>query len=52
MVFNVSWIVDGHPVLDPPALISDANRYLGLLLDMLLPANNFPGSLTIAGVNR
>ncbi|KAL8487780.1 hypothetical protein ACS0TY_024198 [Phlomoides rotata] len=51
MVFNVSWIVDGHPVLDPPALISDANRYLGLLLDMLLSASNFPGSLTIAGIN-
>lgn len=51
-LFNVSWIMDGHPVLDPPALISDANRYLGFLLDMLMSASNFPGSLTITGVNR
>ncbi|KAK6130549.1 hypothetical protein DH2020_035695 [Rehmannia glutinosa] len=51
-VFNVSWIMDGHPVLDPPALVSDANRYLGILLDMLRSANNFPGSLTITAVNR
>ncbi|KAK6116065.1 hypothetical protein DH2020_008334 [Rehmannia glutinosa] len=51
-VFNVSWIMDGHPVLDPPALVSDANRYLGILLDLLRSANNFPGSLTITAVNR
>ncbi|KAL6578439.1 hypothetical protein OROMI_010767 [Orobanche minor] len=50
-VFNVSWIMDGHPVLDPPALISDANRYLGILLDTLRSASNFPGSLTITVVN-
>ncbi|KAI3460094.1 hypothetical protein Pfo_016757 [Paulownia fortunei] len=43
--------MDGHPVLDPPALISDANRYLGILMDMLRSASNFPGSLTIAAVN-
>ncbi|KAL6511189.1 hypothetical protein OROHE_020558 [Orobanche hederae] len=50
-VFNVSWIMDGHPVLDPPALISDANRYLGILLDTLRSASNSPGSLTITVVN-
>ncbi|GER40234.1 HEAT repeat-containing protein [Striga asiatica] len=50
-MFNVSWIVDGHPLLDPPSLISDANSYLGILLDMLRPASNIPGSLTIAAVN-
>ncbi|KAL0322931.1 UNVERIFIED_CONTAM: hypothetical protein Sangu_1912400 [Sesamum angustifolium] len=51
-IFNISWIMDGHPVLDPPALVADANRFLGILLDMLRSASNFPGSLTIAVVNR
>ncbi|KAL6527308.1 hypothetical protein OROGR_016398 [Orobanche gracilis] len=50
-VFNVSWIMDGHPVLDPPALISDANRYLGILLDTLRSTSKVPGSLTITVVN-
>lgn len=50
--FNVSWIMDGHPILDAHVLISDANRYLGILLDMLRSASNHPGSLTIAAVNR
>ncbi|XP_011074295.1 symplekin isoform X1 [Sesamum indicum] len=50
-VFNISWIMDGHPLLDPPALVADANRFLGVLLDMLRSASNFPGSLTIAVVN-
>ncbi|XP_057773192.1 pre-tRNA-processing protein PTA1-like isoform X4 [Salvia miltiorrhiza] len=51
-MFNVSWIADSHPILNPPALISDANRYLGVLLDMLLSASNFPGCVTITAVNR
>ncbi|XP_057773188.1 uncharacterized protein LOC130992538 isoform X1 [Salvia miltiorrhiza] len=50
-MFNVSWIADSHPILNPPALISDANRYLGVLLDMLLSASNFPGCVTITAVN-
>lgn len=51
-MFNVSWIMDSHPVLDSHALMSDANRYLGILLDMLLSASNFPGCVTITAVNR
>ncbi|PIN15391.1 hypothetical protein CDL12_11969 [Handroanthus impetiginosus] len=50
-VFNVSWIVDGHPVLDIPTLVSDANRYLGILLDILQSASTFPGLLTVSAVN-
>lgn len=50
--FNVSWIANSHPILDPPALISDANRYLGILLDMLLSASSLPGCMTINAVNR
>ncbi|KAL3634067.1 hypothetical protein CASFOL_021121 [Castilleja foliolosa] len=50
-MFNISWVTDGHPVLDPPALKSDASRYMGILLDMLHSASNFPGSLTITAVN-
>ncbi|KAL9143939.1 hypothetical protein ABFS82_14G266900 [Erythranthe guttata] len=49
--FNVSWITDGHPVLDASALISDANRYMCILLDILQSASSFPGSLTIAAIN-
>ncbi|XP_051150744.1 uncharacterized protein LOC127265101 [Andrographis paniculata] len=50
-LFNVSWIMDGHPILDPPHLMSDANQYLAILLDMLQSANSLPGSLAIACVN-
>lgn len=30
--FNISWLTDGHSVLDPVSLISEANRSLGILL--------------------
>ncbi|CAA2983276.1 symplekin isoform X1 [Olea europaea subsp. europaea] len=49
--FNISMLVDHHPVLDLPALVSDANRYFGTLLDLLRSASNLPGSLTISVVN-
>uniref|UniRef100_A0A5B6YMW5 Symplekin n=2 Tax=Davidia involucrata TaxID=16924 RepID=A0A5B6YMW5_DAVIN len=49
--FNISWLVGGHPVLDPGALTSEANRCLGILLDMLRSASSLPGSLTISTVN-
>ncbi|XP_022849590.1 uncharacterized protein LOC111371695 isoform X1 [Olea europaea var. sylvestris] len=51
MAFNISMLVDCHPVLDLPALVSDANRYFGILLDLLRSAGNLPGSLTISVVN-
>ncbi|KAF2323897.1 hypothetical protein GH714_003802 [Hevea brasiliensis] len=50
-LFNVSWLVGGHPVLDPVALMSDADRTLGILLDFLQSPSNLPGSLTIVVVN-
>uniref|UniRef100_A0A251IQD5 Symplekin n=1 Tax=Manihot esculenta TaxID=3983 RepID=A0A251IQD5_MANES len=50
-LFNVSWLVGGHPVLDPGALMSDADRTLGILLDFLVSPSHLPGSLTIAVVN-
>ncbi|XP_028109047.1 uncharacterized protein LOC114307827 isoform X2 [Camellia sinensis] len=49
--FNVSLLVDGHPVLDPVALTSKANRSLGILLDLLHSASSLPGPLIISVVN-
>ncbi|XP_059634492.1 uncharacterized protein LOC132276874 isoform X2 [Cornus florida] len=49
--FNVSWLPGGHPVLDPVALTSEANRCLGILLELLQSASGRPGSLTIFIVN-
>ncbi|XP_024930588.3 uncharacterized protein LOC107421396 isoform X3 [Ziziphus jujuba] len=49
--FNVSWLVSGHPVLDPYLLMSEANRTLGILLNLLRTAGSLPGSLTITIVN-
>ncbi|EPS73040.1 hypothetical protein M569_01716, partial [Genlisea aurea] len=50
-MFNISWVADGHPVLDRPSFVSDANRFLGILLDMLPSASNCPGSLLITTLN-
>eukprot|EP00257_Ricinus_communis_P017024 XP_015575361.1 uncharacterized protein LOC8288069 [Ricinus communis] len=50
-LFNVSWLVGGHPVLDPVALMSDADRTLGILLDFLQSPGSLPGPLIIAVVN-
>ncbi|CAH9121732.1 unnamed protein product [Cuscuta epithymum] len=49
---NISWIVGHHSFMDPAALISDANRTVGILLDLLHSASSLPGSLTISVVNR
>ena len=49
--FNISWLVGGHPVLDPVGLESEANRTLDILLNLLRSANSLPGSLTITVVN-
>ncbi|CAJ1973959.1 unnamed protein product [Sphenostylis stenocarpa] len=50
---NVSWLVGGHPhpVLDPVVLMSDANRTLGILLNLLQSVGSLPGCLTITVVN-
>ena len=50
--FNISWLAGHHPVLDTAMLTSDANRSLGILLDLLRSASNLPGLLTISIVNR
>ncbi|XP_047947656.1 uncharacterized protein LOC125193807 isoform X2 [Salvia hispanica] len=50
-MFNVSWIADSHPILNPHVLMSDANRHLEILLEMLLSASKFPGCVTITAVN-
>ncbi|KAK8705554.1 hypothetical protein V6N13_049154 [Hibiscus sabdariffa] len=49
--FNISWLSGGHPILDPVALTSDANRTLFVLLDMLQSASCLPGAVTITIVN-
>ncbi|KAG6422039.1 hypothetical protein SASPL_118600 [Salvia splendens] len=51
-MFNVSWIADSHPILNPHALMSDANRHLEILLEILLSASKLPGCMTITAVNR
>ncbi|XP_042062969.1 symplekin-like isoform X2 [Salvia splendens] len=50
-MFNVSWIADSHPILNPHALMSDANRHLEILLEILLSASKLPGCMTITAVN-
>ncbi|KAK1554735.1 hypothetical protein Q3G72_016562 [Acer saccharum] len=49
--FNISWLGVGHPFLDPVALMSEANRTLHTLLDLLLSASSLPGLVTITVVN-
>ncbi|XP_044474589.1 symplekin isoform X3 [Mangifera indica] len=49
--FNISRLEGGHPFLDPVALMSEANRMLATLLDLLQSASNLPGPVTIAVVN-
>ncbi|KAL2340050.1 hypothetical protein Fmac_007990 [Flemingia macrophylla] len=50
---NVSWLVGGHPhpVLDPAVLMSDANRTIDILLNLLQSVGSLPGCLTITVVN-
>lgn len=50
-MFNVSWLAGGHPVLDPAALQSEANRSFLILLDLMRSASGLPGSITISIVN-
>ncbi|KAM1203928.1 hypothetical protein ACFX2J_019684 [Malus domestica] len=49
--FNISWLVGGHPILDPYMLMSEANRTLDILLNLLRSSSSLPGSVTIAIVN-
>ncbi|XP_054788592.1 uncharacterized protein LOC129294336 isoform X2 [Prosopis cineraria] len=50
-VFNISWLEVSHPVLDPVMLMSEANRTVGILLNLLQSAGSLPGCLTITVVN-
>ncbi|KAI4316049.1 hypothetical protein L6164_024067 [Bauhinia variegata] len=49
--FNISWLVGGHPVLDPVVLMSEANRTIAILLNLLQSVGSLPGCLTITVVN-
>ncbi|OVA07329.1 HEAT [Macleaya cordata] len=49
--FNISWVVGGHPILDPALLTLEANRSLGLLLDLLRSARTLSGAVTITVIN-
>ncbi|XP_043711545.1 uncharacterized protein LOC122660348 [Telopea speciosissima] len=49
--FNISWVVGGHPVLDPALFTLEANKAFGLLLDQLQSASTLCGSLIIAVIN-
>ncbi|WCJ35644.1 HEAT repeat-containing protein [Euphorbia peplus] len=50
-LFNVSWLAGGHPLLDPVALMSDADRTIRIFLEFLQSPGKLPGSLVIAAVN-
>lgn len=50
-LFNVSWLVGGHPVLDHAVYIAEAKRIVGSLFDLLQSAPSLPGCLTITVVN-
>ncbi|XP_058080830.1 uncharacterized protein LOC131228998 isoform X2 [Magnolia sinica] len=49
--FNVSWLVGGHPILDPSVLTLEANKGVGLLLDQLQSAKSLRGSLIVVIIN-
>ncbi|XP_010556505.2 PREDICTED: uncharacterized protein LOC104825811 [Tarenaya hassleriana] len=49
--FNISWLSGGHPILNPSILVSDANRTVGVLLDLLQSAGHLPGALTTTVVS-
>ncbi|GAB4852463.1 hypothetical protein Ancab_016657 [Ancistrocladus abbreviatus] len=49
--FNIAWLHNGHPVLDPVVLMAESNKFFSTLLDLLRSKNSFPGPLTIAVVN-
>ncbi|KAE9609107.1 putative symplekin [Lupinus albus] len=48
---NISWLMGGHPVLDTAVLMSEANRTISILLNLLQAAGGLPGCLTITVVN-
>ncbi|KAK9166135.1 hypothetical protein Scep_001326 [Stephania cephalantha] len=50
--FNISWVVGGHPILDPTSLTLEANKSLHILLDLLQLTNTLSGSLIISVINR
>lgn len=49
-VFNISWLDGGFPILDPVGLMSEANRMLGILLN-LLQTSSVPGTYTVTVVS-
>ncbi|XXG49019.1 hypothetical protein AAC387_Pa02g3314 [Persea americana] len=49
--FNISSIGRGHPILDPAMLTMEANKSLGLLLNLLQSANTLRGSLIVVVIN-
>ncbi|KAG0460135.1 hypothetical protein HPP92_023263 [Vanilla planifolia] len=49
--FNVSCLLNGHPVFNKASLITEANNALKLLLDLVQSAGFLQGSLTITAVN-
>ncbi|XP_022140519.1 uncharacterized protein LOC111010308 isoform X2 [Momordica charantia] len=49
-IFNISWLAGGFPILDPVGLMSEANRMLGILLN-LLQSSSVPGTYTVTVVS-
>ena len=49
--FNVSWLVQGHPTLNPTMLAYEANKIVALFLDILKSAHALSGSLVITVIN-
>ncbi|XP_043713229.1 uncharacterized protein LOC122661788 [Telopea speciosissima] len=51
LMFNISWVAGGHPILDAAFFALEASKTLGLLLDQLQSASTLRGSLIIALIN-
>lgn len=49
--FNVSWLAEGDPILNPALLASEANKTLTFLFDILQSSTNLRGSFTIVVIN-
>ncbi|KAG6591713.1 Symplekin, partial [Cucurbita argyrosperma subsp. sororia] len=49
-VFNISWLAGGFPILDTVVLTSEANRMLGILLN-LLQTSSVAGTYTVTIVS-
>ncbi|ONK67777.1 uncharacterized protein A4U43_C05F3660 [Asparagus officinalis] len=49
--FSITWLVHGHPTLNPTMLAYEANKILNLFLDILQSAHTLSTSLVVTVIN-